>query len=354
MKKIILIVLLLFPIKVYALSAETIVVMDPSCNRVLLNKNMHKQKYIASITKIMTALITIENGNLNDIVKIDESILRSYGSSVYLSVGEKISLKNLLYGLMLRSGNDAATAIASYIGGSMEGFTKLMNEKALEIGMKNTLFVNSSGLEENSSKANLSTAYDMALLTSEAMKHKEYRKIVKTKNITVKSDIKSYTWKNKNKLLFQYKYTTGGKTGYTKKANRTLVTTATKDGKSLIIVTLNDGNDFKDHKDLYTSYFNVYDKYKIVDKDEIYKYDYYKDKVIYVKKDFNMLLKDNEVDGVYKKLKIEKKDSFYDTEKIGYLEIYLNDKFITKLEVYIKDKKDYENSLSKKIKDILW
>lgn len=354
MKKIILIVLLLFPIKVYALSAETIVVMDPSCNRVLLSKNMDKQKYIASITKIMTALIAIENGNLNDIVKIDESILRSYGSSVYLSVGEKISLKNLLYGLMLRSGNDAATAIASYIGGSMEGFTKLMNEKALEIGMKNTVFVNSSGLEENSSKANLSTAYDMAILTSEAMKHKEYRKIVRTKNITIKSDIKSYTWKNKNKLLFQYKYTTGGKTGYTKKANRTLVTTATKDGKRLIIVTLNDGNDFKDHKDLYTSYFTVYDKYKIVDKDEIYTDDYYEKKIIYVKEDFNMLLKDNEVDGVYKKLKIEKKDNFYDTEKIGYLEIYLNDKFITKLEVYIKDKKDYENSLSKKIKDILW
>ena len=150
---------------------------------------------------------------------------------------------------MLRSGNDAALAIAKYVGGDVETFVKMLNEKAREIGMKNTTFNNPSGLDEK--KGNMSTAYDMALLMSYAIKNDEFKKIVGTKKHTVKTNMNYYSWTNKNKLLFNYKYTTGGKTGFTEIARRTLVTSASKNNINLVAVTLNDGNDFYDHINMY-------------------------------------------------------------------------------------------------------
>ena len=150
---------------------------------------------------------------------------------------------------MLRSGNDAALTIASYVGGNVDEFVKKMNEKAQEIGMKNTVFNNPSGLDQE--KGNYSTAYDMAILTSYAMKNETYRKIVSTKSYKVKTNMNFYSWINKNKLLHTHKYSTGGKTGFTEIARRTLVTTASKDGVNLVAVTLNDGNDFNDHKNMF-------------------------------------------------------------------------------------------------------
>ena len=155
---------------------------------------------------------------------------------------------------MLRSGNDAAAELAYQVGGSMEGFSLLMNNLAKDIGMKNTNFINSSGLEDGEN-ANVSTVYDMALLSSYAIKNKDYREIVGTKKITVKTNFKTYIWHNKNKLLTSYEYCIGGKTGFTKRARRTLVTNASKDNVNLTVVTFNDGNDFEDHKDLYEKYF---------------------------------------------------------------------------------------------------
>ena len=137
----------------------------------------------------------------------------------------------------------------------MDGFAFLMNNKAKDLGMNNTSFVNSSGLEDGDN-ANMSTVYDMALLSSYAINNSLYRKIVGTKDITVKTDLKTYVWHNKNKLLSSYKYCVGGKTGFTERARRTLVTNASKDGVNLTIVTFNDGNDFGDHKDLYEKYFD--------------------------------------------------------------------------------------------------
>ena len=182
------ILLLLFPLNSSAHSASSVTVMDMDTKRVLYSYNQNEKKLIASISKIMTCLVTLNNSNIKNIITIDESVLKSYGSGIYVEVGEEISLENLLYGLMLRSGNDAAIEIANYVGGSIEGFSLLMNETANNIGMKNTNFINSSGLENNDGIGNMSTSYDMALLMSEAMKNDIFREIVSTKKRIVKTN----------------------------------------------------------------------------------------------------------------------------------------------------------------------
>ena len=187
----------------------------------------------------MTAILAIESGEIDETVTVSGNAFGTEGSSLFLKKGEKIKLEDLVYGLMLRSGNDAAVAIAEKVGGSLDGFVWLMNQKAEEIGMKNTHFSNPHGLDNT--KNHYSTAYDMALLTRYAMQNETYVKIAGTKvhrapNSTEQWD---YVWRNKNRLLTQlYEYTTGGKTGYTKLAKRTLVSTATKNGHDLIAVTL--------------------------------------------------------------------------------------------------------------------
>ena len=257
MKKIIVVIIALFMsnINVYAStsSAYEYILMDADSGKILAGKNYNTPALIASITKIMTCILAIESNKLDETVTVTDIIKKSYGSGIYIEVGEEILLRDLLYGLMLRSGNDASLMIAEYVSKDVETFVSLMNNKAKEIGMRHTTFVNPSGLD-NTDGGNYSTAYDMALLTKYAMNNDIYKQIVKTKDIVIKSNFKTYVWKNKNKLLFSYKYCTGGKTGYTKKAHRTLVTTASKDGRNLIIVTFNDGNDFGDHKSLYEKY----------------------------------------------------------------------------------------------------
>ena len=175
----------------------------------------------------------------------------------------------------------------------MEGFSMLMNNLAKDIGMKNTNFINSSGLEDGEN-ANVSTVYDMALLSSYAIKNKDYREIIGTKKITVKTNFKTYIWHNKNKLLTSYEYCIGGKTGFTKRARRTLVTNASKDNVNLTIVTFDDGNDFEDHKDLYEKYFDRLDNYKILSKGRI---DTIYDNT-YIDKDYYMSLTKDEYKGI--------------------------------------------------------
>ena len=244
MKKIFLLFLIVIPLNVWGISASSYIVMDSDNNRVLEGDNINQKSLIASITKMLTSMVVINNSsNLDKKIIISDNVLKSYGSGIYVSIGEVLSLRDLLYGLMLRSGNDAAIELAYQVGGSKEGFVLLMNELAKNIGMSNSSFVNSSGLEDGDN-ANISTVYDMAILSSYAIKNKEYRDIVGTKKITIKSDIKTYVWHNKNKLLSSYKYCTGGKTGYTKRAKRTLVTNASKDNVNLTVVTFNDGNEY--------------------------------------------------------------------------------------------------------------
>lgn len=317
MKKFVLIMLIfLWPFSVGAVGASSYIVMDQDSKRVLEGSNINKESLIASISKIMTCIVALEQGNFDKTVKIDDSILKAYGSGIYIEVGEELTLDDLLYGLMLRSGNDAALAIAKAVAGDVKSFVFLMNEQAKKIGMENTSFVNPSGLEENDGTANKSTTYDMALLMRYAMQNNYFRKIVATKDIVVKSSYKIYSWHNKNKLLSMYEYCTGGKTGFTKKAHRTLVTTATKDNKNLIVVTFNDGNDFVDHKNLYEKNFNLYKRKKILDKSKKYNKNYY------VKDDYYLLVKDSD--------KVETKI------KDNSIEVYVNDNLINKVTLFFK------------------
>ena len=223
-----------------------------------------------------------------------------------------------------------------------------MNKKAKEIGMKNTIFNNSSGLEENG--GNISTAYDMALLTSYAMKNETYRMITGTRKYTLKTNMNNYFWINKNKLLTLYKYTTGGKTGFTEIAKRTLVTTASKDDLNLVIVTLNDGNDFLDHQNLYKEAYENYKNYEIVKEGpfEIYGENYY-NAPFYIKESFNYPLTNIEKNNIIIKINLLEKENYEDNEVIGNMVIKLKDKELKKIDIFIK--KEIKKSLFQKIKE---
>lgn len=316
MKKLWLFVFLLFifisPVRASTDTAKSYVLMDMDTGRVLSSKNKDNQMLIASITKIMTCIIALENKDYNDIVVVDESISKSYGSGIYITVGEEISLLDLLYGLMLRSGNDAAIMISSYVAGSEEEFVKLMNKKARELGMNRTIFYNSSGLDNNT-RGNLSTAYDMALITRYAMKNETYREIVKTKKHTVKTNLKTYIWHNKNKML-QYDYVTGGKTGYTEKAKRTLVSTASKDNLNLVVVTIKDSDDWNTHKSLYEDAFNRYRSYKVLSKRNFSVIGDTNYDELYIKNDVSLTLKKDEAKSLVSHIKLEKLKNYHNNQ----------------------------------------
>jgi D-alanyl-D-alanine carboxypeptidase len=229
-----------------ATSAEAAALIDVESGRILYSHNGDKPMRIASLTKIMTAIVAIEHGNLDDRVKTGINAYGVEGSSIYLKLGEEQSLLHLLYGLMLRSGNDAAVAIAEHVGGSVEGFVRLMNEKAEQLGLTGTTFKNPHGLDAD---GHLSTAEDLARLTAYALKHPVFREIVKTPSIRVPNPGEKWDhlWRNKNKMLHLYPGADGVKTGYTKAAGRCLVSSATRDGRQLAAVTLNASNDWADH-----------------------------------------------------------------------------------------------------------
>lgn len=233
------------------LRADSYCVMSEADNTVIDAKNKDEPQSVASISKIMTAVVALEHGKLQDRWRVSPEIKKAFGSSIYLREGQEVTLESLLYGLMLRSGNDAAVEIAHRIAGSQEAFVEMMNEKAKELGMSNTTFANPSGLDEEDG-GNISTANDMAILMSYAMKNEQFRKISGSQYYTSEWN---YHWKNKNKLLFEYPFTTGGKTGFTKKAGRTLVSSAKHDGIESIVVTLRTQDDFAFHQEKHTEVF---------------------------------------------------------------------------------------------------
>lgn len=239
--------------------ASSYIVIEQSTNKILEGSNYDTQRSVASISKIMTAIVTIENIDINKIVKVPNEINKVYGSSIYLQINQEITIKDLLYGLLLRSGNDAAITLAISVSGSVDKFVGLMNEKADNLNLTNTYFSNPHGLDEQDN-GNISSAYDMAMIYSYCMQNEIFKSIVSSKTYG--------TFVNKNKLIRTYEYCTGGKTGYTKKAKRTLVTSASKDDMNLIVVTLNCGGDFKSHQDIYEHYFNNYTSIKILNKGE--------------------------------------------------------------------------------------
>lgn len=350
MKKIMIVFLLLIlfmPINVMglSLSCRSCVLMDSDSGRVLYEKDKDNPRLIASITKIMTAILAIESGKLDEEVTVGEEVLTMYGSNIYIELGEKMKLLDLVYGLMLRSGNDAAIVIATYIGGTEEKFVEMMNKKAQEIGMDNTIFNNSHGLDEETQ--NKSTAYDMALLSSYASHNEIYMEIVGTKKYTVQSDKKSYIWNNRNKLLSRYEYATGGKTGYTPSAGRTLVTNASNNGLNLTAVTLNDGNEYISHETMYEYGFENYKKYKILDKKKFKIDDAYYPNKIYINEDFYYPLTESETEQIKVLVKLTKLEKLNNNDEVGKVIVFLNDEEIYSQKVYVKVKEENKNLFSR-------
>ena len=337
MKIILLLLFLFIPFRCQAISAESYVVMDYDTGRVLMSKSEEKKKLIASTTKIMTCIIALENGDLNSIRKVGNEVLKAYGSGIYVQVGEEMSLENLLYGLMLRSGNDAAIEIAYHISGNLEKFVVLMNQKAYELGMKDTTFLNPHGLEEADGSGNVSTAKDMAILMRYALQNEMFLKIIGTKIHTVKGEGKTYVWHNKNKLLSMSEYALGGKTGYTKKAKRTLVTASRKDDKTCIVVTLNDGNDFLDHKNLCDEVFEDYQRVTLVDK-ETFIFSENLNPNYYLERSLYGLLKQDEV----QKVRVEYQITNENSSEAGVVQVFLKDELLASEKILnkLEDKKE--------------
>lgn len=314
-------------------SAQHAILMDQSSGRVLYEKKANEPVLIASITKIMTAIIAIESGDLDDMITVSEHATLTEGSSIYLKKSEKISLKDLLYGLILRSGNDAATAISEHIGGNEQAFTYLMNEKARWLGMSNTHFDNPHGLDSDN---HYSTAKDMAILMQYASKNETFTQISSTKSY--KGDTRDYAWLNKNKLLTHlYDHSTGGKTGYTKAAGRTLVSTAEQNGQPLIAVTINASDDWKDHIQLFEWGFETF-PLKVIQKKTSVNIKIRDDKQINIEakinEDIQYPITEAESDDItYKDFMVEEALS---SNMIGKRIFYLNGTYVAETPLYGK------------------
>lgn len=356
-KLLVLLVLFLIPFKVSAISASSAIAMDLDNNRILYGYNINDKRLIASITKIMTAIVAIEYSDIDTMVTVGEEVRSAYGSAIYIEVGEKLTIKDLLYGLMLRSGNDAAVVIAKNVAGSMEGFAMLMNEVASKIGMTNTYFYNAHGLEEKDGSGNISTAKDMAILTKYAMENDIFKEIFGTKKYTIKTNYKTYSWTSKNKLIHSEDYITGGKTGFTEKARRTLVTTGSRNNINVVIVTLNDGNDFSDHRNLYADIFKNYEAIKVMKKNnlKIKGEKVYKDDILYLDEDIYVPVKKSEKKLLKIKYELYKNNKNYVSgDVVGQALIYLEDDLIRKENIYVKVVDDSAENLSWWQKFLRW
>ncbi|OQB25234.1 MAG: D-alanyl-D-alanine carboxypeptidase DacB precursor [Firmicutes bacterium ADurb.Bin182] len=245
------------------ISAGGAVLMEVETTKVLYALSPHERLPMASTTKIMTALVAIENSEPDDMVEVPDIAFGAEGSSMYLKRGEMLSMEDLLYGLMLTSGNDAAIAIAVHVGGSVEGFAKMMNARAKSIGAFNTNFVNPNGLPDSK---HYTTAYDLTLIAAEALKNPEFAKITGTKTYKTKTGDYIRWLKNKNKILSQYDGGTGVKTGYTKQAGKCLVFSAQKGNMHLVGTVLDCGEMFPSAMDLLDFGFNNFSPYTVMSK----------------------------------------------------------------------------------------
>jgi len=347
-----LVIILLIPISACAISAKSAILIDSDSGRVLYEHNAYEKLPMASTTKIMTGLLACESGKLNDAVKVSAFASGTEGSSLWLKIGEKLTLENLTYGLMLKSGNDAAVAIAEYLGGSVDAFALLMNKRAREIGAVNTNFVNPHGLD---AEGHYTTAYDLALIAREAMKNKKFSEIVSTKTYSI--PMQGEKWdralKNHNKLLWNYDGCNGVKTGFTKKCGRCLVSSAERGGRELICVTLNAPDDWKDHTYLLDYGFDNFETEVVAKKGEYacnYVYDEKNNRSVKLSfgDDFIISVAENDVlktEIIYEKiiLPAEKGNKagsmivYCNGEKIGEIDL-ITDKKLSKLSFFQKAK----------------
>ena len=252
----------LLSVKAEAVSAQRAILMDAATGRVIYEKCADEQSLIASTTKMMTALVVCQQCNVLDRVRIPKEAVGIEGSSMYLREGEILTVQELLYGLMLQSGNDAAVALAIYCGGTVEGFAELMNDKARALGLEDTHFVNPNGLD---APGHYSTARDLARLAAYAMTNPIFAQTVSTKSVRIGDRYLT----NHNKLLWQVEGAEGVKTGYTKAAGRILVSSASRNGRRLVCVTINAPDDWRDHAALYEQGFGDYTVETVVEPGQI-------------------------------------------------------------------------------------
>lgn len=315
------------------------IVMEASTLRVLSQNNAHEKKYMASTTKILTAIVVIENCDIEEEITVTAKTVGVEGSSIYLEAGEKLTVKDLLYGLMLRSGNDCAETLAVHVSGSIENFASLMNETAAKIGAKDSNFVNPHGLHNDN---HYTTAYDLALISCYAIKNPVFKEIVSTQKISIPfttQGIKRYLI-NKNKMLKEFDGATGIKTGYTKKAGRCLVSSCNRGGMELVSVVLNCGPMFERSKTILQKGFDEYQMYNLAESDNIIEFIPVEDTNnlcgVYLKRDVIVPLTKAEKDSV--KITFElpekiKKDTPKDSE-IGFVKIYYQNNLIFTEKIY--------------------
>lgn len=342
-KKILILVIFLCFISVqtsFALSAQSAILIDGHTGRVLLEHNAYQKRGMASTTKIMTAIVAIESGKLNDIVTVSSTAAGVEGSSMWLKSGEKISVESLLYGLMLNSGNDAATALAEYIGGDIPHFAQMMTNKAQALGLKNTSFTNPHGLDNEN---HYTTAYDLAQITRYALNNEKFAEIVSTK--TKKVEWADNEWErslhNHNKMLTMYQGADGVKTGFTKKCGRCLVSSATRDNLKLIAVTLNAPNDWQDHSEMLDFGFSKYNYKKVISKGDYMKtlpvLNGVTDNIsLYASADVELAITDKEESSIKTVYNIPEnvEAPIEMDEKIGYADVFLGDKLVAKVDLF--------------------
>lgn len=250
-------------------SAQSAVLLNGNTGQILYEKNAYAQKPIASLTKIMTAIVAIEAADLDAPVTISQEAAGQEPSACPLQAGDVLTLRSLLYCLMLKSGNDAAYAIGEYVAGNVPDFVDLMNKKAQSLNMKQTTYTNPSGLDVPAS--NISTAYDQTILMRYAMNNEQFREIAGAKVYETTSALgKPYTWIHKNRLVRNVDFVVAGKTGFTRKAGRTLVSVGELDGVELIAVTLNAPDDWADHLKMFEYGYNLLGKDVVIPEPEQY------------------------------------------------------------------------------------
>ena len=308
------------------------IVMELNTNRVVHAVNENEKKFMASTTKILTAITIIENCSLNDVIVVKKQTTGVEGSSIYLEPDERLSVKDLLYGLMLRSGNDCALTLAVHCCGSAENFAKLMNKTAKKIGANNSNFVNPHGLHDDN---HYTTAYDLALISCYAMKNDDFREIVSTKTVEIPFTTQNYNRRliNKNKMLNEFEGSTGIKTGFTKKAGRCLVSSCKRNGIEFICVVLNCPPMFERSKNLLTNAFNNYKNYKIVNKENLIFVDNKKQYPAFIKNDVILPLTENEKENIRIEYTFDKKLKKKNQE-VGLINIYCKNNLLFSEKIY--------------------
>lgn len=362
LKKILIIFFLVFYLLTYAafsyaeeklnffdLHAQSAIVVDSGSGRILFGKNINEKRAMASTTKIMTCLLALESGKLEETVTISKNATKQPEVKLFVREGEKFKLADLLYPLMMISSNDVAVAVAEHLGGSVEGFATQMNQKADEIGMENTNFVTPNGLDPDD-YSHYSTAYDMSLLAIYAMKNTEFIRIINTRNAIIQTlgeKTRSFTFSNTDRLLDSYPGANGIKTGFTNKAGQCFVGAAKQEEMQLVSVVLGSGwggqNSYKwaDTQKLLNFGFKNFDSEKVIEQNQVFKEN------VKIRKSKNETISILSQDEIYMALKKGDLDKMkvvlyypeeliapiYKDEKIGMAKVYVGDEYVLDLDL---------------------